>query len=164
MVQTATATLQALCKKILLIHTHTHRHWDSSHQYSDLPRAGWFWDRIPMGGKLFCTHPHWPWGPSSLLYNGYWVLSSGTAARAWYWPPTPSSAEVKGRVQLYVYFPSGPSGPVLGWILLYLYTYTQMWTTFQHNHHLYWGIYPIGTLVYFTVNSVSTIKRMEPTD
>jgi hypothetical protein len=31
--------------------------------------------------------------------------------------PPPSSAEVKGRVQLYLYSPSGPSWPVLGWPL-----------------------------------------------
>ena len=28
--------------------------------------------------------------------------------------PSPSSAEVEGRVGLYLYFPSGPSWPVLG--------------------------------------------------
>jgi hypothetical protein len=27
--------------------------------------------------------------------------------------PTPSSAEVEGRVELYIYSPSGPSWPVL---------------------------------------------------
>jgi len=31
--------------------------------------------------------------------------------------PTPSSAEVKERVELYFYSPSGPSRPVLGWPL-----------------------------------------------
>jgi hypothetical protein len=31
--------------------------------------------------------------------------------------PPPYSAEVKGRVKLYVYSPSGPSWPVLGWTL-----------------------------------------------
>ena len=31
--------------------------------------------------------------------------------------PPPSSAEVKQRVQLYLYSPSGPSWPVLGWTL-----------------------------------------------
>ena len=34
--------------------------------------------------------------------------------------PPPSSAEVKGRVELYIYSPSGPSWPVLGITLLYL--------------------------------------------
>jgi len=23
----------------------------------------------PCGGETFCTHPDWPWGPLSLLYN-----------------------------------------------------------------------------------------------
>jgi len=31
--------------------------------------------------------------------------------------PTPSSAEVEGRVDLYIYSPSGPSWPVLGWTI-----------------------------------------------
>jgi hypothetical protein len=34
--------------------------------------------------------------------------------------PTPSSAEVKERVELYLYSPSGPSWPVLGWTILLL--------------------------------------------
>ena len=42
-------------------------------------------------------------------------LSRGKAAGAWLWPPTTSSAEVKERVELYLYSPSGPSWPVLGW-------------------------------------------------
>jgi len=33
------------------------------------------------------------------------------------WPPNPSNAEVKGRVELYLSSPSGPSCPVLGWTL-----------------------------------------------
>jgi hypothetical protein len=32
----------------------------------------------------------------------------GKAAGAWRWPPTPSRAEVKERVELYLYSPSGP--------------------------------------------------------
>jgi len=24
-----------------------------------------------MGGEIFCTCLEWPWGPPSLLYNGY---------------------------------------------------------------------------------------------
>ena len=64
--------------------------------------------------------PH-PFGPalrSTRPNNGYWVFPGGKAAEAWRWPPTPSSAEVKGRVELYLYSPSGPSWPVLGWTLL----------------------------------------------
>jgi hypothetical protein len=51
-----------------------------------------------------------------------WVpgLSRGKSAGAWRWPPTPSRAEAKERVELYIYSPSGPSWPVLGWNLSWL--------------------------------------------
>jgi len=35
--------------------------------------------------------------------------------------PPPSSAKVKERVELYLFSPSGPLWPVLGWTYLYLY-------------------------------------------
>jgi len=42
----------------------------------------------PIGGEIFCTHPDWPWFPSSLMYSGYWIFPRSKAARAWCWPPT----------------------------------------------------------------------------
>ena len=49
-----------------------------------------------------------------------WVLAvfpGGKAAGEGSWLSTPSSAEVKGRVELYPCSPSGPTWPVLGWPL-----------------------------------------------
>jgi len=50
----------------------------------------------PGGGEISCTCPDQPWGPLSLLYNGYWVFPRGKE-----WPghdadpSPPSSAVVK---------------------------------------------------------------------
>jgi hypothetical protein len=49
---------------------------------------------------------------------------------------TPSSAEVKERVELYLYSPSGPSWPVIGWTLPFTYITTIFFTRLHHrwNH------------------------------
>ena len=67
-----------------------------------------FW----WGGKNFRTHPHWPWGPSSLPYNAYWVpflevkqLGLGINH------PSPSSTPVKESRTIHL-VPPGPSRPV----------------------------------------------------
>jgi hypothetical protein len=71
---------------------------------------------------IFRTHPDRPWGPPSLLYNGYRVFPGGKAAGAWRWPPTPPGADVEWRVE--------PSWPVLGW------TFT-FYINAQHNRRLF---------------------------
>jgi hypothetical protein len=60
--------------------------------------------------------PHLPWSK---------------APGAWRWPPTPPSAEVKGRVQLYLYSTSGPSWSLIRWPSTYRFiiTHKQTWTT-----------------------------------
>jgi hypothetical protein len=60
-------------------------------------------------GEIFRNRLDPPWGPPSLLYNGYRVFTGGKATGAWRLPPTPSSAEIKERVGLYLYSTSGPS-------------------------------------------------------
>ena len=64
----------------------------------------------PGGGKIFSTHPDWPWGLPSLLYSGYKVIPRGKAAGVWIDHPPPSSAEVKERVELTSTPPMGPYG------------------------------------------------------
>jgi len=83
--------------------------------HSDSLRGGRSGDRIPVGGEIFRTRPDRPWGPPTLLYNGYRVFSGGNAAGTWRWTPTPSSAGVKERIELYLYSAFGLSWPVLGW-------------------------------------------------
>ena len=65
----------------------------------------------PGGGEIFRTCPDRPWGPPSLLYNGYRVFPRskkrpGRDAD----PSPPSSAVGHERVELYLYSHYGPYG------------------------------------------------------
>ena len=65
----------------------------------------------PGWGDIFRTCPDRPWGPPSLLYNGYRVFPGskerpGRDAD----PSPPSSAVGHERVELYLYSPYGPYG------------------------------------------------------
>jgi len=50
--------------------------------------------------------------------------------------PTPSSSEVKEEVELYLYSPSGPSWPVLGWTLPLLVKNCAPFNHYTTNHTL----------------------------
>jgi len=77
--------------------------------------TGWtFQGSNPGGGKIIHTHPDWPWGPPSLLYNGHQVFPGVKWLGSSIDHPPPSSAKVKERVEPYLYSLSGPSWPVLG--------------------------------------------------
>ena len=56
-------------------------------------------------------------GPTQTPIQKVLGLSRGKEAGTWHWPPTPSSAEVKESLELYLYSPYGPLWPVLGWSL-----------------------------------------------
>jgi len=56
--------------------------------------------------RIFRTCPDRPWGPPSLLYNGYRVFPVGKVRPGRDADPSsPSTAEVKKRVELYLYSP-----------------------------------------------------------
>ena len=66
-------------------------------------------------GEIFRTRRDRPWGPPSLLYSGYRVSFQGVKRTGrGVGHPSPSSAEVKERIELYLYDRSGPSWPVIG--------------------------------------------------
>jgi len=60
--------------------------------------------------EIFCTHLDCPCGPPSAMYNGYWLYFPGL--KRWGHgmdKPPPSSAKVKERVELYIYYYAGSS-------------------------------------------------------
>ena len=62
-------------------------------------------------GEIFRTCPDRPWGPPSLLYNGYRVFPGGKERPGRDADPSPPSSAVgHERVELYLYFPYGPYG------------------------------------------------------
>jgi hypothetical protein len=60
-------------------------------------------------GEIFRTCPDWPWGPLSLLYNGYRVFPGGKERPGRDADPSPPSSAVgHGRIELYLYPPPPP--------------------------------------------------------
>jgi len=72
---------------------------------------------IEWGGENFRTRPDPSWGSPNLQNNIYGSFPGVKRPRRDVDHPAPSSAEVKERVELYLYSPLGPSWPVLRWIL-----------------------------------------------
>jgi hypothetical protein len=83
-------------------------------RYSDWLRAGRSGDKIPLGER-FSAPLHT--GPEA--HPASYTMCTGSfsevkrTGRGVDHPPSPS-AEVKERVELYLYSPSGPSWPVIG--------------------------------------------------
>jgi hypothetical protein len=72
------------------------------------------WGSNPGGSEVVCTCIDLLCVPPSLLYNGYWASVRGVK---WlgsdFTHPISFSAEVKKRVEPYLYFPSGLSWYVI---------------------------------------------------
>ena len=77
--------------------------------------TGWtVWGSNPGGCEIFHTRPDQPWGPRSLLHNGYRVIPGGKTARSVALTTHPSNhRHVKERVELYLNSVAVPSWPVL---------------------------------------------------
>ena len=81
--------------------------------------------RSRCGGEIFRIRPDRPWGPPSLLYNGYRVSLPGVRrpGRDIDHPPLPN-AEVKGRIELY---------PCSLWVFVKCYRVTFTFTFYRRN-------------------------------
>ena len=88
-------------------------------RYSDWLRAGRSLDRIPVGARFSAPVQT---GPEA--HPASYTVGTGSFPGL-KWPERgvdhlpPSNAEVKERVELYLYSPCGPSWPVIGWALVY---------------------------------------------
>jgi len=96
-------------------------------------------------GEIFLTRPDRPWGPPSILYKRYRVSLPGVRrpGRGVDHPLT-SSAEVKERVELYLYSTSGPSWPVQGELYL---LYLLLYLTHRHSAHNFLLLLPVHGLM-----------------
>jgi hypothetical protein len=82
--------------------------------------------RIPVVLRIFSimlcsfviTRPDRPWGPPSLLYNGYRVFPGGKAVGAWCWPPTPLLAPRSRKSRAIPQPPLWAFGSVTGYFYL----------------------------------------------
>jgi hypothetical protein len=62
--------------------------------------------RFGGGGEIFRTCPDQPWGPPSLLYNGYRVFPGGRKRPRGDADPSPLLVpRSKNRIELYLYSP-----------------------------------------------------------
>jgi hypothetical protein len=113
------------------------------------------------GGEIFRTCRDRPWGPPSLLYDGYRVFPGG---KEWLGrdavPSPPSSAVGHERIKLHLYSPYGPyglyraSGPVQGCTLPLLYL----------NIKIAWDVTPCSVTGTNVPNDTAALSSSNKTD
>jgi len=86
-------------------------------RYTNSLQTGWSGDQILVGTRCFAPVLTRPKAHPASYTMGTGSLLEVKRLRHGIDHPTPSSAEVKERVELYLYSPSGPSWPVRGWTL-----------------------------------------------
>ena len=99
-------------------------------------------------GEIFHTCLDQPWDPPSYTI-GTGSLPQVKQLGPGVDHPSPSSVEVKGRVQLYLLTPSGPSWPVLGWALALP---LPLFHELRNNSSTPWNRIPLGTLIVSQLN------------
>ena len=97
-------------------------------------RAQWSGDRIPLEGEIFRTCPDRPWGPPSLLCNGYRVFPGGKERPGRDSDPSPPSSAVgHERVELYLFSPYGLYGLYRASVPVQGCTFTSV-SPYQYHH------------------------------
>jgi len=95
-----------------------------------------------VGGEIYRTSPDWPWGPPSLLYNGYRVFPGGKERPGRDADPSPPSSAVVKKGLSYTSTPpmgckacTEPQCLYKGALYLYLLLHTtaKLQTTQVHN-------------------------------
>ena len=86
-------------------------------RYRDSLRAGRSGDRNPVGAKFSAPVQTGPGAHPASYTMGTGSFPGVKRSGCGVDYPTLSSAEVKERVELYLFSPSGPSWPLLGWPL-----------------------------------------------
>ena len=90
------------------------------------------------GGQIFRTCPDLPWGPPSLLYNGYRVFPGGKDLPGRDADSSPPSSDVgHERLELYLYSSYGPYGLYRASVELYLYSSYGPYGLYRASAELY---------------------------
>ena len=106
----------------------------------------------PVGGEIFRTCPDQPWGPPSLLYNGYLVFPGGKERPGCDADPSlPSSAVGHERVEIYFYSPLWAVRPVQSLSACTRVTFTFTFTYFLNRISPQDILYPCSSVFSSTI-------------